>query len=148
MPVTQSDLDWVAARLLPDIYDINQRDKYDRVTRHLTSLLHELENPMSAIDRIKAKALEAKGIATNAIKAFETDLDSLLAEKATLDTKRAEAVAPHKELISGIYSEIDGLKQAMDLLSNGGPPLDSSETAAPGSVPQDHYHDPSYIKKP
>ena len=42
MPVTQHDLDWIAARLLPDIYDINQRVKYDRVTRRLTNLYDEI----------------------------------------------------------------------------------------------------------
>ena len=42
MPVTQFDLDWIAARLLPDIYDINQRVKYDRVTRRLTNLYDEI----------------------------------------------------------------------------------------------------------
>ena len=42
MPVTQHDLDWISARLLPEIYDINQRVKYDRVTRRLTNLYREL----------------------------------------------------------------------------------------------------------
>jgi hypothetical protein len=42
MPWTQRDLDWVAARLLPDLYDIKQRDKYNRVTRRLTNLYKEL----------------------------------------------------------------------------------------------------------
>jgi hypothetical protein len=41
--IGQHHLDWMAARLLPEIYDINQRDKYDRVTRRLTNLYRELE---------------------------------------------------------------------------------------------------------
>jgi hypothetical protein len=45
MPVTQRDLDWVAARLLPDIYDIRQRDKFDRNTRRLKNLLREVDTP-------------------------------------------------------------------------------------------------------
>lgn len=45
MPVTQRDLDWVAARLLPDLHDINKRDKYNRVTKHLKNLLREVDTP-------------------------------------------------------------------------------------------------------
>lgn len=86
---------------------------------------------MSAIDRIKAKALQARGIAPQAIKDFESDLDGILAQKDTLAQKREAAVAPHKEAIAGIYSEFDGLKQAMDLLSNGGPSLDPLPVSAP-----------------
>jgi hypothetical protein len=41
-----------------------------------------------------------------------------------LKKKLAEAAAPHHELIKGIHGEIDGLKSAIDLLSNGGPDLD------------------------
>ena len=89
---------------------------------------------MSVIDRIKSKALQAKDIAPQAIRDFEADLDGIIAEKASLAQRRVAAVAPHKEAISGIYSEIDGLKQAMDLLSNGGDhPLEESTRAAPGS---------------
>lgn len=39
---TQRDIDWVAARLLPDIYDINQRIRYDRTTQQLRNLEREL----------------------------------------------------------------------------------------------------------
>lgn len=91
---------------------------------------------MSAIDRIKAKALQARDIVPNAIKAFETDLDSIIAEGPVLDERRAEAVAPHKEATAGLLTEIDGLKQAMDILSNGGErPLAVSVTVAPVSAP-------------
>jgi hypothetical protein len=43
MPWTQADVNWVAARLLPDVYDINARWKYDRNTRRLEALYAELE---------------------------------------------------------------------------------------------------------
>jgi hypothetical protein len=42
MPVRQHDLDWFAARLLPEVYDINQRLKYERNTKRLEALYHEL----------------------------------------------------------------------------------------------------------
>src|ERR1035437_6016040 len=120
MPITQNHLDWFAARLSIAVFDTN---------------IEHRRNQMSAIDRIKSKALQAKDIAPQAIRDFEADLDGIIAEKAGLAQRRAAAVAPHKEAISGIYSEIDGLKAAMDLLSNGGPPLEESTTAVTSSSP-------------
>src|ERR1035437_2580367 len=119
MPITRRSSDLFAARLSIAVYDTNQEHR---------------RNQMSAIDRIKSKALQAKDIAPQAIRDFEADLDGIIAEKASLAQRRVAAVAPHKEAISGIYSEIDGLKEAMDLLSNGGPPLEESAPASPPSI--------------
>lgn len=103
---------------------------------------------MSAIDRIKAKALAARNVAREALTSFEGELDSILAEKEVIKRRVAEASAPHHEILKGIHGEIDGLKSAIDLLSNGGPPLEASPTVAPGSEhPIEHYHDPSYIEQ-
>lgn len=74
---------------------------------------------VSAIDRLKAKALEARNVAPDAIKKFEADLDSIIAQKAEIEGKRVAAVAPHQEAIAGVKGELDGLKSAMDILSNG-----------------------------
>lgn len=76
---------------------------------------------MSVIDRIKAKALQARDIVPTAIKEFEADLDSIIAGGPMLAEKRAAAVGPHKEATEGLLTEIDGLKGAMDILSNGDP---------------------------
>lgn len=89
---------------------------------------------MSVIDRIKAKALMARDIAPKAIAAFEADLDSLIAEGPKLETDRSAAVSMHKEAFAGIRGEFDGLKSAINILSNGSPdPLHASETSAVGS---------------
>ena len=85
---------------------------------------------MGAIDRIKEKALAARQVAPDAIKDLEADLDGILAERDSIKAKRIAAVSPHKEAITGIYTEIDGIKAAIDILSNGEPPLPAS---APGS---------------
>ena len=45
MPWTQNHVDWVAARLLPAIYDINQQIRYDRNIKRLTNLLREVDTP-------------------------------------------------------------------------------------------------------
>jgi len=73
---------------------------------------------MSVIDRIKQKALQAKTVAPDAIKQFEADLDDIIAEKAVIEERRTAAVSPHKEAIAGVKGEIDGLKSAIDILSN------------------------------
>lgn len=86
---------------------------------------------MSVIDRIKAKALQARQVVPDAIKGVESDLDSILSEKDIIAKKRAEAVAPHMEAIAGVKGELEGLKSALDLLSNGGPPLEGSAPDAP-----------------
>jgi len=75
----------------------------------------------SMIERLKAKALAARNIAPDAMKAFEADLDGLSAEKAELDAKRAAALAPHQEAIAAVKGELDGLKSAIDILSNDPP---------------------------
>lgn len=80
------------------------------------------EAQLSAIDRIREKALKARGIAPAAIKAFESDLDALLAEEAEIERKARAAVDPHKEIIAGVKGELDGLKSAIDILSNGEEP--------------------------
>lgn len=76
---------------------------------------------MSVMDRIRAKALEARAVAPNAIKEFESDLDSILAEKAIIEQKRKEAVSPHQQAIADVKGELGDLKSAIDILSNGTP---------------------------
>jgi len=90
---------------------------------------------MSAIDRIKEKALKARSIAPNAIKALEADLDALMAEEGPLNAARLKAVGAHQEVFQGIRTEIDGVKAAIDILSNGeeSDPLPASPPVSPGS---------------
>lgn len=76
---------------------------------------------MSAIDRLKEKALRARNIAPDAIKKFEADLDGLIAQESDIEAKRVAAVSPHQEAIAGVKGELDGLKSAIDILSNGDP---------------------------
>jgi hypothetical protein len=80
-----------------------------------------IEPRMSAIDRLKEKALRARSIAPDAIKKFEADLDGLIAQESDIEAKRVAAVSPHQEAIAGVKGELDGLKSAIDILSNGEP---------------------------
>lgn len=84
------------------------------------------------IDRIRAKALQARSIAPTLIKEFESDLDSLIAEGPKLEADKNAAVSQHKEAFSGLRGEFDGLRSVIDVLSNGGPPLAESENSGQG----------------
>jgi hypothetical protein len=94
-------------------------------------LWNQREPRMSAIEKLKAKALYAKTIVHDAIKGVEDGLDGIIAHKAPLEQKTAEAMAPHLEAIAGLHSELDGIKGALDILSNGGPPLEPSTPEQP-----------------
>ena len=83
------------------------------------TIIEPERKPMSAIDRLKAKALVARNVAPDAIKRFEADLDGILAEKDAIENKRIASVSRHQEAIAGVKGELDGLKSAIDILSNG-----------------------------
>lgn len=90
----------------------------------IAKAINEGRHAMSVLDRIKAKAVEAKSVVPDAIRDIETDLDAIIAEKKVIAVKRAEATAPHLESIAGMKGELESLKSSLDLLSNGGPDLD------------------------
>lgn len=93
-------------------------------------------NPVVA--RLRAKAIEARSVSGEIVKDVEGAFDDLLARRAPIKKQLAEAVAPHHEIFDGVVSEIEGVKSAVDLFSNGGPglddhPLPASAPAAPVS---------------
>jgi len=172
VPWTQRDVDWVAARLMPDLYDINKRVAYDRNTKRLEALYSELTmrrrltepamvdgvmrpagfefedlsagphrrtgdgfayHPqfvnipaMSVADRLKNKALTANGVVGRIVNKVESGLDEIIGAEQPLIKYADEAFAPHLAAISETKSTLDGVKGALDLLSNGGPPLPES----------------------
>lgn len=91
-----------------------------------------MANP--AIERLKQKAAHARNVASTEIKEFEADLDGLIAEGPKLKSERQAAVAPHREAVDGLRGEYDGMREAMNILSNGGPPLEESEDAGKKSA--------------
>jgi len=95
--------------------------------RGIISPVEEKRISMSAIERIKAKALQARGIAPKAIADFEADMDALIAEGPKLENERIAAVAPHKDAAAAVRGEFAGLRDAMNIFSNGGPSLDPLE---------------------
>jgi hypothetical protein len=94
------------------------------------SSITEGEDMGSAIDRIKAKALQAKGVVPRIITNVESGLDGIIASEGVLEKYAADAMKPHLDAISETKTELDGIKSALDILSNGGPPLQESTTVS------------------
>lgn len=88
-----------------------------------------------AIERLKQKALQARTIVPTMIKEFESDLDSLIAQGPQMEAARQAAVASHMDGVAGLKGEFAGLQSAIDILSNGAPPLDGSTTSAVDTAP-------------
>lgn len=90
----------------------------------------EGEDMGSAVDRIKAKALQAKGVVPRILTNVETGLDEIIAAESELEKHASDAMQPHLDAINETKSELDGIKSALDILSNGGPPLQESTSAS------------------
>ncbi len=88
----------------------------------------------SAVDRIKSKALQAKGVVPRVLASVESGLDGIIAAESDLEKQKEAALAPHLSAIADTKTELDGIKSALDILSNGGPPLQASTTALPSSA--------------
>jgi hypothetical protein len=93
------------------------------------------EYSMSAIDRIKSKALQARGVVPRVIASVEADLDTVIAAEPDLEKQKNEAFAPHFSAIADTKIELAGIADALNLMSNGGPPLLDSGHVAPASNP-------------
>jgi hypothetical protein len=154
MPAIQWDLDWLAVRLLLEVYEINRRIYYDRNTSRLRALYQELttEDRMAdsaIISRLKEKLGKASGVAQRAVSAVEAEADALIAEEDAIKARTTDAFAPHKAILAEASTELQAVKDALNVMSNGGPPLfsgsDSTATVLPpvtlnaaGVVPETH----------
>jgi hypothetical protein len=90
-----------------------------------------LENPfirtentrltLGAIDRLREKALQAKGVVPRVVASIEAELDDVIAAEADLAKQKDEAFAPHKAALAETKAELDGVKDALNIMSNGAP---------------------------
>lgn len=76
---------------------------------------------MSAIDRIREKALKAKGVVPRVIAGVESELDGIIGAEAEIEQQKEAAFAPHKAAIAETKTELDGIKDALSIMSNGAP---------------------------
>jgi len=100
------------------------------------------ECEMSAIgDRLKQKAMQAVGVGPRVAAHVEANLDWIIAQEKVIEGATVEAVAPHKELFAGVHGTLGEVKDALNILSNGGPPLDASASSVTSSDPEHFTRD-------
>jgi hypothetical protein len=85
------------------------------------------EKDRMSISRLKDKLNMAAGVAKRAADAIEAEADALLAEEEAIKAKTVEAFSPHKAILAEARTELDAVKDALNLMSNGGPPLQDAE---------------------
>lgn len=82
------------------------------------------------ISRLKDKLGKAAGVAQRAANAIEAEADSLIAREDAIKAKTTGAFAGHKAILDEAGTELQAIEDALNLMSNGGPPLsDAANTA-------------------
>jgi hypothetical protein len=84
------------------------------------------DQAMSVVDRIKNKAHQASGVVSRVVSRVETGLDEIIGAEQPLLKHAEESFAPHLSAIAETKNTLDGVKSALDVMSNGGPPLQES----------------------
>lgn len=109
-----------------------------------SSSIIEGDDPVTsaAVERLKQKALQAKGVVPRVLASVESGLDEIIGAESDIEKRKVEALAPHLSAISDTKSELTAIGSALDILTNGGPPLQVSLSAVSGSsvhlLPVDH----------
>ena len=85
------------------------------------------------LDRLKGKFVQARGVAHRVATNMEAEADSLIAQEDPMKAKTASAFARHKAILAEASSELKAIEDALNLMSNGGPPLESAENTEKGS---------------
>lgn len=85
------------------------------------------------IDRLKEKFAKARGVAQRIASDMEAEADNLIAEEDKMRAATREAFAPHKAILAEAQSELSAIKDALNIMSNGGPPLTDAESTSPES---------------
>jgi len=75
------------------------------------------------IDRLKEKLAKAAGVGGRVAAKIESKADALIAREADLEAKADHAFAPHEAIADQASASLDEIEAAVNLLSNGGPPL-------------------------
>jgi hypothetical protein len=92
------------------------------------------EQPVTTpLDRLKGKFLQARGVAHRVASNMEAEADSLIAEEDAIKAETVAAFAPHKAILGEAKGELQQIKDALNLMTNGGPPLPVSENTETGA---------------
>ena len=137
MSFSRFRFDHYARELSLAIYDLSLESRETFEFHKLTQELRNVVNP-TPISRLKDKLIQARGVAQRVATDIEAEADALIAEEGAFKTHTAEAFAPHRAILTEASTELQAIKDALNLMSNGGPPLDplpEPELTAPVSYP-------------
>lgn len=113
MPITQNDLDWLAARLSIAVYDTNREIRAKRMSaQNITGLADVIRQAKAALAGVPAVADDMKNTTASVLSKVK-QVQALVGE-----LKSAEA-------------ELDGVLQSG---ANGGPPLETSQESSAASA--------------
>jgi hypothetical protein len=103
--------------------------RFSAYARDLADAVYGLsrEQRQMSIDRLRAKLQQAAGVAPRVMADIEAEADALIAEESEIKRQKDEAFAPHREVLAESRTELQAVKDALNLMSNGGPPLDDDE---------------------
>ena len=110
--------------------------RFSRYAADLSKAVYELSlevKHMTAIARLREKLNRAAGVAQRATDAIEAEADALIAEEEAIKAKTEEAFSPHKAVLAEAREELDAVKDALNLMSNGGPALNDPLQGAESS---------------
>jgi hypothetical protein len=114
-------------------YEIDE--KFHMVLRLGKDIIQTIgEQPVTTpLDRLKGKFLQARGVAHRVASNMEAEADSLIAEEDAIKAETVAAFAPHKAILGEAKGELQQIKDALNLMTNGGPPLPVSENTETGA---------------
>jgi hypothetical protein len=107
-------------------YEIDEAYHMSQEPRFGEGIVQPIGNPpmTTPLDRLKGKFLQARGVAHRVASNMEAEADSLIAEEDAMKAETAAAFAPHKAILGEAKNELQQIKEALNLMSNGGPALD------------------------
>jgi hypothetical protein len=108
------------------IDDIRRALNLAKIDNLITAPASAMEALMTAnpIERLKEKLAKAAGVGGRVAAKIEAKADALIAREGQLESKVDHAFAPHEAIADAANTQLDMIESAVDLLSNGGPPLD------------------------
>lgn len=78
---------------------------------------------VNPIDRLKEKLAKAAGAGGRVAAKIEAKADALIARESAMEAKADSAFAPHEQVMDAAGEQLDAVENALNQLSNGGPPL-------------------------
>lgn len=88
-----------------------------------------VRGPRMNLEALKAKLAEAKGVVPDVMNEIAMQADAVIMQRDALKAKGRAAFAPHNQMLAESSKGLDEVAEALNVLSNGGPPLSSDDSS-------------------